>query len=51
MEDALNKIAIAGLDIAIMTLICVSLLSGRPAFKTSIATADRPAPALLTPDR
>jgi hypothetical protein len=51
MEDDVGKLAIAGVDIAIMTLICVSLLSGRPAFETSRAAVDCPAPATLTPAR
>lgn len=50
-EDRMNRIATAGFDIAIMTLICVTLLSGRPAFETSKATVDPPAPASLAPDR
>lgn len=51
MEDDVGKLAIAGVDIVIMTLICVTLFSGRPAFETSRATADRPAPAALAPLR
>ena len=39
------------IDIAIMTLICVSLFSGRPAFETSKAMVDCPAPASLIPTR
>jgi hypothetical protein len=37
MEDALEKLTAAGVDIAIMALICVSLFSGQPAFETSRA--------------
>jgi hypothetical protein len=51
MEDEMGKFAIAGVDIAIMTLICFTLFSGRPAFETSRAMADCPAPAALTPLR
>jgi hypothetical protein len=51
MEDEVGKFAIAGVDIAIMTLICVSLLSGPPAFETSRATVARPAPASLNSAR
>jgi hypothetical protein len=41
----LGNLAVAGVDIAIMTLIGVSLFSGQPAFETSRAVADLPAPA------
>jgi hypothetical protein len=51
MGDDVGKFAIAGVDIAIMTLICVSLLSGRPAFETSRAVVECPAPASLTSTR
>ena len=54
MGDEVNgvgKFAIAGVDIAIMTLICVSLLSGPPAFETSRATAACQAPASTAPLR
>jgi hypothetical protein len=48
MEDTLSKIAATGVDIAIITLICVSLFSGRPAFVTSGGLADSPPAAVLT---
>ena len=48
MEEALSKIAATGLDIAIITLICLSLFANRPAFVTSGGLADSPAPAVLT---
>jgi hypothetical protein len=54
MEDEVKdvgKFAIAGVDIAIMTLICVSLLSGPPAFETSKATVACPASASTTSAR
>ncbi len=51
MEDDVGKFAIAGVDIAIMTLICVSLFSGRPAFETAKAMVECPAPASLIPTR
>jgi len=35
MEKRMSKIAATGVDIAIITLICLSLFSGRPAFVTS----------------
>lgn len=51
MEDDVGKLAIAGVDIAIMTLICVSLFSGRPAFETSKDMVDCAVPASLFPTR
>jgi hypothetical protein len=42
-EDTLRNFAAAGLDIAIMALICFSLFSGKPAFEISRTTAIGPA--------
>ena len=47
MKESMSKIAATGLDIAIITLICLSLFSGRPAFVTS-GGADSPPPAVLS---
>jgi hypothetical protein len=34
IEDLWQKLAVIGVDIAILALICASLFSGEPAFKT-----------------
>jgi hypothetical protein len=34
----LQKLVVIGIEIAILTIICVSLFSGGPAFKTGAAT-------------
>ncbi len=44
----MSKIAATGVDIAIISLICLSLFSGRPAFMTSSEPADSSAPVALT---
>jgi hypothetical protein len=41
IEDRLQKLVVIGIEIAIMTMICVSLFSGGPAFKTGAATPSR----------
>jgi hypothetical protein len=41
IEDRLQKLVVIGIEIAILTLICVSLFSGGPAFKTGAATPPR----------
>ena len=38
IEDRLQKLVVIGIEIAILTMICVSLFSGGPAFKTSATT-------------
>ena len=38
IEDRLQKLVVIGIEIAILTIICVSLFSGGPAFKTSATT-------------
>jgi hypothetical protein len=47
MEDDMGKFAAAGFDIAIMTLICVTLFAGPPAFTTSRVMVECPAPVPL----
>jgi hypothetical protein len=37
----LQKLVVIGIEIAILTMICVSLFSGGPAFKTGAATPAR----------
>jgi hypothetical protein len=37
----LQKLVVIGIEIAILTMICVSLFSGGPAFKTGGATPPR----------
>ena len=49
MGDAFEKLAAAGLDIAIMALICVSLFSGQPAFETAKVAADCPPATARSP--
>jgi len=34
IEDPLQKLAVIGVDVAILTLICVSMFSGEPVFKS-----------------
>ena len=41
IEDRLQKLVVIGIEIAILTMICVSLFSGGPAFKTGAATPSR----------
>jgi len=41
IEDRLQKLVVIGIEIAILTMICVSLFSGGPAFKTSATTPSR----------
>jgi hypothetical protein len=36
-EDAMQKLITIGFEVVIITLICVSVLSGQPAFKTTPA--------------
>lgn len=45
MQDLLDSFITAGVDIAIMALICVSMFAGPPAFETSNARAPVPPPA------
>jgi len=49
MEDALEKLAAAGVDIAIMALTCVSLFSGQSAVETFKVAADCPPAASRSP--
>jgi hypothetical protein len=35
IDDPMQKFVVIGVEIAILTIICVSLFSGGPAFKTS----------------
>ncbi|MGA7527266.1 MAG: hypothetical protein WB475_14560 [Pseudolabrys sp.] len=37
----MQKLVVIGIEIAILTMICVSLFSGGPAFKTGAATPSR----------
>ena len=41
IEDRLQKLVVIGIEIAILTMICVSLFSGGPAFKTGAACSGR----------
>ena len=41
IEDRLQKLVVIGIEIAIMTMICVSLFSGGPAFKTGATIPSR----------
>lgn len=41
-EEALPRFAIVGADIALMVLLCASLISGPPAFRTSAAVTCPP---------
>jgi hypothetical protein len=43
-EDAMQKLITIGFEVVIITLICVSVLSGQPAFNANPATT---APATL----
>ena len=47
IEDRLQKLVVIGIEIAIMTIICVSLFSGGPAFKTGATTPSRASVGLL----
>jgi hypothetical protein len=38
IEDRLQKLVVIGIEIAILTMICVSLFSGGPAFKSGATT-------------
>jgi hypothetical protein len=43
----LQKLVVIGVEIAILTMICVSLFSGGPAFKTGATTPSRASVGLL----
>ena len=47
IEDRLQKLVVIGVEIAILTMICVSLFSGGPAFKTGATTPSRASVGLL----
>ena len=49
VEDVMQKFVTISVEIIIITLICVSMLSGRPAFKTTLPSIDPAAIALIGP--
>jgi hypothetical protein len=51
IEDRLQKLVVIGIEIAILTMICVSLFSGGPAFKTGATTPSRASVGLKSLDR
>jgi hypothetical protein len=49
LEDVMQKLATIGFEVIIITLICVSVLSSQPAFKTTQTPIDPATIALIGP--